>query len=204
MKTTEVEMCLSVAPQEVAALRQFIHTTWPTAPQPLEQNLVSIYYDSAEGHLAQQRAGLRLRYTGSQWLQTMKYGQQEQAGLVTRVEIEHVVAGEALELHHITQPQAQAMLAKAQPLVPTFETRITRTLWHIQHQGSALELALDVGYVGCQHLRDPIHELEIELKTGQPESVHAVAAMLQAAFTMPLQLRSKAERGYALVHQLQG
>ena len=201
--TKEIEMCLSLAPEQAAQFCARVPALLHISQPAHTVDLASYYYDTPAGDLANQRAGLRLRYTGKAWVQTLKYAQQEHNGVVHRVEIEHTTQGQALELTAIGDATMRNWLqGLGAGLQPVFSTHMQRTLWLVSHQGSVLELALDIGSVQCGKQQEAIHEIEIELKQGDAQAVEQVAQVLRTEFDLPLQMRSKAERGYRLVQAL--
>lgn len=93
----------------------------------------------------------------------------------------------------------------AASLAPVFHSRMTRRRGTLRHGASQLEVALDRGElrarVDGQRRRQPVTELEVELKSGRPEDVLEMAAELvrrARGVTLVPAIRSKAERGYAL------
>jgi len=129
-------------------------------------------------------------------------------GLHSRHEWEMPVAGEKLEidalLHECDEPAAGQALRQAAPeLIELFRTNFTRTLWHVEIDGSKVEAAIDQGDVLAQVngelRRAPISEIELELKSGDEAALHALAAELgkQVAGLAPDDI-SKAQRGYQL------
>lgn len=204
--TTEIELSLSLPPSQNADFKRKVAKLLPHASKPVEQPLVSIYYDTPALDLSQRRMGLRLRQQGTQWIQTVKFGQKGGGGLNARTEVEHITHGQMLELANIGHEEARDFLCDdkiATRLQPTFTTRVRRTQWEIEDkQGNVVELALDVGHVECDDRQEVINEIEIELKQGDVEAVFAVALVLARNFALLPQQRSKAERGYRLFGQV--
>jgi inorganic triphosphatase YgiF len=88
-------------------------------------------------------------------------------------------------------------------LAPVFETRFTRRLWRAKGiWGSQIEVALDEGEIRADDKSEPIQELELELKSGRPDALFALA--LELARSVPLWPidRSKAERGACLAKEM--
>ena len=77
----------------------------------------------------------------------------------------------------------------------------SRTAWLLRGKGGAqIEVALDVGAVVAGERSQPICEIELELKSGQPDALFALALEWAAAFDcLPFDI-SKAERGVRLAH----
>jgi inorganic triphosphatase YgiF len=141
------------------------------------------------------------------WLQTLKCGDEMMAGLHQRGEWESRVAG--------PQPELAALIALAGPrsagarvlseralaqrLVPIFTTRVRRTIWLLRlSQGDEIELALDQGTVNSGVAREPISEIELELKSGDPARLFDFALALLETVPLRAGSLSKAGRGYAL------
>jgi inorganic triphosphatase YgiF len=59
-------------------------------------------------------------------------------------------------------------------------------------------LSLDRGQITSGTRREPIQELELELKAGDPQAVFELASMLNERVRLRLMFQSKAERGYRL------
>lgn len=203
----EIELKLLLAPANVAAFRGHPLLKQWAIGKPRQQPLTSVYFDTPDLYFKRHDAALRVRQTGRQWLQTLKGGGQVAAGLHQRDEWESRVNG--------PQPDLPALItlvgsgsawaerlsdpALAERLVPVFTTRVRRTLWQLRlAQGDEIELALDQGDIRHGAARQPLSEIELELKSGDPARLYDLTlALLQ---TVPLRVGniSKAERGYAL------
>ena len=94
---------------------------------------------------------------------------------------------------------AAALGDAASTLAVVFETDVTRRRLDRQAPGGGwVELALDEGEVRAGTHRLPLGELELELRTGEPAGLLALAAELVGAHGLWLDTRSKAERGHLL------
>src|SRR5471030_3071597 len=82
-----------------------------------------------------------------------------------------------------------------------FAVRVERTTWDLHVDGAAIEMVLDVGAVEHNSASDPINEIELELKSGQPETLYRFALQLLEDLPLRLENSNKAERGYALCSQ---
>ncbi len=162
---------------------------------PVRESLESVYYDTPDRRLSASKAVLRVRRTPGGYVQTLKSGD----GL-TRNEWEWPVAGQALDLAATcTHAAARAVLDDIPPgeLVPMFETRIERTVHRLD--GGAIELAIDLGMVlAPDGSGEPISEIELELKSGQPCDLYRFALLLAETLPLRIESRSKAARGFAL------
>ena len=218
---TEIEYCLCLPTEQQKAFAMHVTQLFPQASSSHTQDLLSIYYDTPELHLARQGLGLRLRRQGDTWVLTVKFvpattssssldndAEASSRGLHTRVEIEHVTATQALELQHIEHAPMRDFLTSASiapVLQPVFTTRIQRTQWHIPCPKNGMaELALDIGTIECNTHTMPVSEVEIELKQGALEALLPIVQTLQQELALSPQPYNKAERGYRLMLQTLG
>src|SRR3569833_1560677 len=195
----EIELKLAVPPQQAAA---FVKRMARRRSVPVQQDLVTRYFDTPDFALSAQGVALRVRRVGRRWLQTLKTEGERQGGLSRRVEFEMPV-GRGVPDWSRFPPEALAYIPEAlrAQLAPVFETRFHRTAWLLAGKGGAqVEVALDVGEVVSGERRQPICEIELELKAGQPDALFALALDWAAAFDcLPFDV-SKAERGVRLAY----
>jgi triphosphatase len=161
--------------------------------------LGSIYFDTPSGELSRARAALRLRRVGHTWLQAFKC---ERAPGV-RGEWETGVPCGALELGRfpaagIRSASGIDLAALHRRLRPLFETRFTRRAADIRFKDATVEVALDRGAIVAGEKREPLLELEIELKSGAASRMLRYAHSLIDPLALRLSLDSKAARGYRL------
>jgi triphosphatase len=207
--SVETEICLQVP---VSMARRLTALPLLRSAAASREVLRAVYFDTPQGHLRKARAGLRLRRESGQWVQTFKIerGPSERLELNTPLAVRstqvpplatHLI-DTGIQLPDLRGGKARIALADlAHSLVPRFETRVRRTLWRLPYQGSHLELAFDRGeVVAPDGATTSIHELEIELLEGQPESLWHLACALteQLGDGLVLEPRAKAARGYAL------
>lgn len=164
------------------------------------QPLSSIYFDTPEFALAGRRAGLRLRRVGRRWVQTFKCelpdGPEHRRG-----EWEWPVPRAALDLEVLAETPLADWFAKPrnhEALAPVFQTRFTRASALIDQDGTSIELAIDRGSVIAGERSEPILELELELKGGPVDGLHAFALELNRDHALTPEPRSKAARGFML------
>jgi inorganic triphosphatase YgiF len=206
----EIELKLAVSAGTHDALVSWLDANAQAAGSV---ELANVYYDTPDQALARNRAALRVRRQGSQWLQTLKTAAVSTSGLSARHEWEVPLQNDALSVDAFAANNAAEAADYVRPhaaaLAPLFRTDFTRRLWHVAADGGEIEIALDAGAIlipGTQ-AREPIDELELEWKPAGStldedaiaERLHAWTQKLRAAVTglAPLDI-SKAQRGYQL------
>lgn len=204
----EIELKLAVPDAALAAVAAWLDAHGEARG---ETTLLNVYLDTPGRDLARQRAALRLRQKGSQWLQTLKTAGSSQGGLASRNEWECEVAGEAIELSRFPDDARAVLAPLAGQLAPVFRTDFVRRTWIITQDGARIEAALDTGTITApgQAQVETIQELELEWLPGKDDDggddSHRAEAALRAfaarlAHVAPLTPSdlSKAARGYRL------
>lgn len=165
--------------------------------------LANVYYDTPERTLEQHRVALRLRGDGQRFIQTVKTAGSGRGGLHTRGEWETPRSEESLDMAWLAglniAPFDEAAVCQA--LQPAYRTDFQRTQWQLMHEGSHIELALDSGEIVVGEQRVPIHEVELELKTGDEQVLWALAEALAEHCALRPANASKAARAVSLREQ---
>lgn len=204
----ELEIKLALPLSDPAGLaRQLARLPALARRKPAHKRVDNIYYDTPDKALQAQRMALRLRRVGGddapQWLQTFKTSDSGDSALSLRGEWELPVPGPALVQ---TALQAAPPWQRLDPdgavfgaLQPCFRTAFERTAWTVRRRdGSAIEVALDIGQISCGQRSAPICELELELLAGAPAALFDLARQIaQHIAVLPL-AASKAQRGHGL------
>ncbi len=156
--------------------------------------LCSTYFDTPDRRLRGSGLALRLRENGDGVVQTLK-----QAGAVTRGEWETQVPAAQIDMGALgSTPAADLLDGDAHELEPVFMTRVERRTRLCREGGSVIEIALDVGEIVAGERHEPIREMELELKSGEPLALFRLARKLAEGGGLRLSLESKSERGYRL------
>jgi inorganic triphosphatase YgiF len=193
----EIELKLAVSARDLPRLRERLRRLG--AGTVLEVD--NVYFDTAERLLRANRMALRVRRIGRRWVQTLKT--ESRAGaLSSRGEWEVPAPRGRLDVLRFPEtPLAELLRAHPQAaLAPVFRTRFTRTVH--QADGGAIEVALDEGEIVADDRREPIRELELELKSGEADALFRLALDLSGsggdALALSPAVDSKALRGYQL------
>ena len=161
---------------------------------------VSTYFDTPDGDLHAAGYSLRVRRCGEERVQTIKSDNGSAAGLFARPEWERRIDGDTPVLDGDSGPLAEMVGAGAlDRIAPLFETDVERTSFEVDGHGASLEIALDAGEVRAGDRAEPVSELELELRGGTPQALFDLARLLDDQVPLRLGVRSKSERGYALL-----
>lgn len=203
--TLEQEVKLAVNGGEVLDLSSLAWLS-PYIQSKRSFHLISHYFDTPELLLLQQGVGLRRRFDGKQWFQTVKESGHAQQGLHQRREWECRLDNDAFDLKHLHQTPLTTLFEdenKWQQITVIFTTDFQREVMLLAIEGGLeIELAYDRGVVYTDDSQSPIHEVELELNSGSVEQLQTVAIQLQQ--TMPVEPSdiSKAQRGYQLLKEV--
>ena len=198
---TELELKLMIQKDHLNLAYDFLNRTCQEQvdcrAEPSLQ-LMNGYFDTENNTLMQSGIALRIRAVNGRYIQTLKTKGRSVDGLSQRGEWEWFVSGPELDLELLQACDAWPENINLQQLELVFETNFTRCQFDLEWQGSLIELACDQGYVLSQGKREPINEIELELKSGNEQHLHSLAAELQKKLRLAPSDISKAERGYRL------
>lgn len=201
---TEIELKLSVSPEAMRRLAR--HPLLRGRTRAVVSRLYSIYFDTPDHDLQQNGVALRLRREGGRWVQTVKGGGGAQAGLHQRLELETGVAGPFPDCSGIDAGEFGGLLSTPRirtQLKPVFVSEFSRSRRLIDlHPGATAEACLDRGEIKAGNAVVPLSEVELELRSGQARHLFEFALQLLEVAPLAMEVRSKAERGYALARGL--
>lgn len=173
----------------------------PTAKSEVRK-LVSTYCDTAMLALHRERLSFRVRTQGSEFVQTVKAENPTQVDILERKEWEDQIPSKRPVLDAPKTCKRLRGTVRDQELRPVFTTTVTRTTIEISPDPSiCIEAAIDEGEIRtCMgDAAEPISEIELELKKGDPHVIFDLALKLLKAAPIRIETRSKAERGYRLL-----
>ncbi len=154
------------------------------------------YFDTADGALSARHITLRRRMENGLAVCTVKApiagqgrGEWECAG----DNIEDAI----LELCKLGAPK-ELLYLTVNGVAPVCGARFTRQAAELSHLGGKVELALDSGVLLGMGAELPLQEVEVELKSGEPEVALDFARQLQARFGLREENKSKFRRALAL------
>ena len=197
----EVELKLRIAAPDILRLKHHSAIKAAQVGKPRTHNLLSIYYDTPQLTLFDLDISLRVRGISRNWIQTIKGRGKVLAGVHQRQEFEDVIAFGHPDFSKIIDPELTQIFDDEllrNSLTPIFSTEVRRTEWLLAFDnGDQIEFALDTGELVVGDKREPISEVELELKQGNIGRLYEFALKLQQNIPLELENISKAQRGYA-------
>jgi triphosphatase len=200
MPELELELKLAAAPADLPSVRRKL-LELAGRERAARTSLTSVYYDTPDRQLRRQGVSLRVRRGNHRFVQTVKH---ENAGTLPllRAEWEDAVTGALPDLRAANSGPHLPETLSAAELQPVFSTVVRRAVIPIKVDGTTeIEAAIDEGEI--QALADlpgePICELELEYKLGNPAAIYDIGLCLLEAAPLRIEARSKAERGFDLV-----
>ena len=167
---------------------------------PERRHETTRYFDTPDGALAAHGFTLRVRQSGNRRIQTMKTAGATGGAASHRGEWEWIVDQDEPALDLLAGTPAAALVADLRGrLEPMFATDIHRTGRRMRLDAETeVEAAIDRGIIEAGAAREPVDELELELKQGSLAPLYRLAVDLHEAVSMHLAPESKAARGYRL------
>ena len=197
----EIELKLAASPEDLKRLRRHPLVQSLAQGRSVTHTLDSSYFDTEDHDLAGERVGLRIRRTGRRRVLTVKGERSASGGLFERSEFDVPIESDEPDLERIADPDLRARLVEitgGKPLVEVFRTQFRRTQRVLRKGESEWTLDIDEGDIVAGDRRAPIHEVELELREGDPAKLFEFALLLQEKLDVRPAARSKSHRGYAL------
>jgi inorganic triphosphatase YgiF len=160
--------------------------------------------DTASAYITGQRYALRIRESSGSHILTFKGPDRGMGGVHEREEIEAILKPPIeYDPNHWPEPIGERVrdLTEGEPLHPILRLAVERQLWTVRRGGRLIgELALDTGVILAGGRREPLRELELELKeSGGREDLDTLSKRLMDRLSLVPEERSKLQRGLALL-----
>ncbi|CAN7618722.1 CHAD domain-containing protein [Rhizobium sp. LjRoot258] len=162
----------------------------------LEQS--STYFDTVERRLFQEGFSLRIRRSGAARMQTVKATGPSKS-LFARSEWETPIDGEEPVLDHSNPLLSE--FGSDLAVEPVFDVDVERRVWNVKENGSLIEVVVDQGEAVSGDRQSAIREVELELKDGDRRDLFILARKVDGIVPSRFGVRSKSEKGFALVDQ---
>ncbi|WFU12074.1 CHAD domain-containing protein (plasmid) [Rhizobium sp. CB3090] len=192
--SSEVELKLELSTKAARRLLGFNPLAHPD--KVLKQT--STYFDTDDHKLLQNGFTLRIRRTGDVHVQTVKAVGRSQT-IFARSEWETPIEGDTPVVDNSSPLKTE--LGDGLALQPAFNVEIERRLWTVEENGSQIEVVIDQGSVISGDRNSAVREAELELKGGNQKDLFVFARKIEAIAPIRFGVRSKAERGFALIEQ---
>lgn len=195
----EVELKLLVEPGALARLEQAPVVARHARNGGLVRRLDAVYYDTPDRSLYRSGLSLRVRRSGSRYIQTLKRVLPN-GGNFARQEWECPVETVAPDLARLPAAELGDTLdpAAAGALVPVFTTKVRRRTRRLDLADSEVEIAFDEGTIEAGDRRERLSEVELELKRGDAGVLYDIGTELLDIAPLRVGTASKADRGYGL------
>ena len=193
----EIELKLACDTSGLKALEA--HSRLEGARAKAKAQLSSVYYDTSDQVLRKAGFVLRVRSHDGRYVQTAKSAGD---GLFERSEWEQPVEGPEPDRDALAHTPLADVLGKKSRLMPLFTVAVERQTYEVEEGASLIEVALDSRKIkkgNASSKVSPLSEIELESKQGTPSDLFALARSLVADVPVRLGVRSKGERGYALL-----
>lgn len=169
-------------------------------------DLHAIYFDTEDKILNKNHIAFRYRREGKRNVATLKWGGETENALHQREELNaYLEAGDLPDTPDISvfsqsdKGKEIIEMIEAKILEPIMEVNVIRYSWQIEDEDTVLEICFDKGEIVVSAETDPVHEMEIELITGNPEKLKLLGEKLADKYDLKPEKRSKYERGLALL-----
>ncbi len=171
------------------------------AEAPEWRRLKSVYFDTEDGDLMRQGVTLRVREEKATFVMGLKRTAESKRGFFDRdeLEVKSQSAEPDLSLFDEAITSKINKIIGEKPLAARFGSEIRRATSAIELGGATIEVALDDGFLFAGERRDPVHEIELELKSGESTALIDFGLALVDALDVKLCVRSKAERAAQLM-----
>ncbi len=167
-----------------------------TFPQPTREiQMETTYYDTPSGSLSARHYTLRRRLENGISVCTLKTpaGDARNEWETENASIEDAIA----QLIALGAPEDLQGLAE-EGLLPICGARFTRLAKNIPITDGVVEMALDDGYLFAGDRKEPLCEMEMELKSGDKRSFDLFVWSVSGEFLLEKELKSKFARALKL------
>ncbi len=173
--------------------------------EPVVMPLMAYYLDTPDFALAGAGYALRIRKEGDQWKAAVKRRRGYSKGLYVRDEWEVDIPRPMVDFEIFSEPdlvKTLSPLVKREPLVVLFEVSVNRTGAPLVFaDGTCVDMVVDEGEIRSYGFKEPVSELEMELKAGSRERLVGIGEALKERYSLKEGEKSKYVRGMGLLHK---
>jgi triphosphatase len=193
----QIELKFLFAGRDVAKVKALVAAV-PSAQEAADQRLRTIYFDTPNQDLWNHGFTLRIRAIGESHVQTVK---RIATSCLQRDEWEEEIDWPELDLGRIKHTPLARLASKPsirRAMRPAFEVDVDRTSFMLETGGGRIEASTDQGAIVANGEKLGVHELELELKSGDRSALFNLARAFVLQASLHPSLISKAERGHLL------
>lgn len=199
----EIELKLNVSSAvKMEAVRSDPELSRLAAGQEKTIRMQTTYYDAPDGAISERKWTFRRRQENDlcvTCLKTPGRDENDPASARGEWETEEKELSKAVEKLIADGAPAELAALTANGVLPTCSASfIRRALLLRLCDGSTCELACDAGELSGGERRRPFFEIELELKSGQPEQMLALGKRLQQTYGLSVEPKSKFARANSL------
>jgi len=183
-------------------LKSLLQVTGDIKVDYQQKQLTNYYFDTSDFYFAEHRFGFRVRGCNNQFEQTLKTQGTTTGGLHQRGEYNIEIPNSTPDLRlfdSVVWPKDRLPQDLNEDLQQRFATNFTRDEYSIIFDEQHFEIVFDHGEVIADGDTVPIHEIEIELKSGDVANVFTLARILNQYLSLRLSDTTKAAAGYTLI-----
>ena len=165
------------------------------------RQLRSVYFDTDGGDLLRHGITLRVRREKGVYVIGVKTAAESDRGFFERSETEVKSPSAEPDLTLFDEAIADEIrkIVGEKTLAPRFGSSIRRSTRTVETPGAIIEAALDSGFLFAGERREPIREIELELKSGETAALFELGLAVVDVLPVTLGFRSKAERAARLL-----
>lgn len=198
----EIELKLAGPAEALESLREAGLIARHARNHGVVRRLDAVYYDTPDRLLDRNGLSLRVRRSGQRHVQTLK--RAGSGDPLARDEWEVALPDGQLDLSLLPAAEIGEPFAtlSAGQLAPVFATKVRRRVQKLDFAGALIEIAFDDGTIEAGEKREPVSEIELELKEGEAAALYEFGLALLELAPLRLETASKAARGYGLAFAL--
>lgn len=170
-------------------------------------NIDARYFDTEGFDLAGNEVAYRIRREGDHLVAALKWKGHSEDGLHVREEINVPVQSDDPDLdvfHESNMGSEVCKFAEDKELRCVLQTSCTRRRFRIDTGTGLFEFSIDSGEIVTEYGTVPISEVEVELFSGETEELLSIGRILQDAYGLAEENKSKYCRGMLLIEQGRG
>ncbi len=178
-----------------------VHPLLGGPDQRSSRRLESVYFDTEDDDLVRAGVWLRVRREDGVCILGLKRAGDSDRGAFERdeQEVKSPSSEPDLALFDPATARDLAEIIGGKGLKARFGSDVRRTARTVEFEGATLEVALDSGFLFAGERREPLREIEVELKAGPSGALFAYGLQVIDALPLRLCVESKAERARRLL-----